>query len=162
MSEREDQIRFCMWVATMMGILVLLAVLTGCSSKRQTVVERRDSIVERTIHTERIDTLIVSLPAQSVERIAHVDSSWLETDVAMSGAWILPDGTLRHTLRNRPTLTLPVTTTADTIVRYVDRYRNKVVEVERKPSLWEQVKSATWWWLVVAVGVMAMCLKSKK
>lgn len=82
--------------------------------------------------------------------------SHLETDYAESDARINEDGTLTHTLHNKPTKQpVPVKNTTDTV--YVDKVIEKSVpvevpkEVERELTSWQKTRLDTWGWLVTAI-----------
>lgn len=165
MKERDEQISATMTaLAIMVGIVIIMSLCTGCRSKQTTVaVEWRDSITERVVHSVRIDTVDVPIPRQSAEVTTRADSSTLLTDVAESRVWILPDGSLRHTLRNLPaTLKAPVAVTSDSVVSRGNYRHTECVEVERKLTLWERIKSGTWWWLMLVVLILALIAKNKK
>lgn len=53
------------------------------------------------IETLRDTVIFVSLPRESSEALKR-DSSFLETNFAESSAKVLPDGSLHHTLSNKP------------------------------------------------------------
>ena len=89
--------------------LIILVVFLFCCScgpgKRLPVqTENRDSIRvevrEKTVYIR--DTVYMTIPAQSAENTTRDTSSHLETDYAESDARINPDGTLHHSLRNKP------------------------------------------------------------
>lgn len=76
----------------------------------------------REIHTTWIDTLHVSLPEQRAERHTPDSISHLETDAAVSDAAIMPDGSLYHSLSNKPTpIPVAVPMAADTIEVEIER-----------------------------------------
>ena len=121
------------------GILIIItigffvAVGSGCSRKvtqpAMPVVPIESKITERVVHSERIDTMWVTLPAQSAERTTRDTCSHLETDHAESDAWLNSDGTLGHRLRTKPhPVPVPVKNSKDTI--YLDKVIEKPVPVE--------------------------------
>jgi hypothetical protein len=137
--------------------------LTACRSTekateylQEPVVLNQESQAE-TVHDVRIDTAFIYVPAQSAERDTPCDSSHLETDYAESDAVIRPDGTLHHTLRNKPdNHPVAVASSRDTIRLKVKEevpvpYPVKE-EVERSFTLWEQVRLKTWWLAVMAAA----------
>ncbi len=141
-------------------LLVVLAVVMGCSRKPVVSTEKSDSI--RVVHSVeyreivRDTTIYTSVPVESRE-VARCDSSHLETSVAKSFARIEPDGTLHHTLYNKP-VALPVRTVlrdsklsqrSDSVrVKYIPRR-----EVIRKSYI-----PAFFWGCLVAAVVMAALL----
>ncbi len=146
-------------------LIILAALLTGCKTTKQTqpplpVVPIETNTDTKIIHTERIDTVFIEIPVQSAERTTHEKTSHLETDYAESDARINEDGTLSHSLKNKPTKhPAPVKNSADTI--YIDKVIEKPVpvevpkEVERELTWWEKTRLGTWGWLATA---LALCV----
>lgn len=147
-------------------LFLALAILTGCKTSKPPsppslpVVPIESSTNTKIIHTESIDTTFVDVPAQSAERTTHSKTSHLETDYAESDARINEDGTLSHTLTNKPgKKPVPVKNNTDTI--YVDKAVEIPVpveipvEVERELSAWEKTRLNTWGWLATALGLCA-------
>lgn len=131
--------------------LAAALLLTGCGSHRHiaTSTQAKDSTrVEVRIETVYVtDTLLVEIPAQAAERTTADSVSHLETDYATSDARINPDGTLYHSLANKPQqkpveFQKPVERT-DSIV-YRDRVKietvKETVEVERNYSWWDKTR----------------------
>lgn len=133
--------------------LALLFVLASCCTGRHVPggrpVEATDTLTlsstVRTLHTTVPDTAYVTLPPQTVSRIAADSLSRLETDYAVSTARLNPDGTLSHDLRTRPGRhAVPVD--REVILRDSVVYVNHVVakpvlvEVERPLTRWENFK----------------------
>ena len=79
-----------------------LLCLCSCSVKRAVQKENKEERV-RVEYREilKTDTVTVQLPQERIEVIRR-DSSHLETNLAASDARIQPDGTIYHTLRNKP------------------------------------------------------------
>lgn len=136
--------------------------LTACASTKKTAqpevptVPIQNTTETKTIHIERIDTVFIEIPAQSAEKTTTDGYSHLETDYAESDAQINADGTLRHTLKNKPQpKPVPVKGTADTV--YVDKVIDKPVPVyipkavERELTWWEKTRLKTWGWLLTAL-----------
>ena len=93
------------------------------------------------------DTVLVEIPAQTAERTTADSVSHLETDYATSDARINPDGSLFHSLANKPqqkpvAYQKPVER-KDSII-YRDRVKTETVtetvEVERDLSWWEKTR----------------------
>ena len=80
--------------------------------------------------------------------------SHLETSFAASDARINPDGSLFHSLANKPQKR-PEPIEKDVIYRdsiiYRDRVNTEIVEVERKLTWWQQTKMRGFWLLLVVV-----------
>lgn len=92
--------------------MAALLCLAGCRAARLpvTVTETRDSVVIREVeYVERLrdTTIYVGLPDEKRKVTLRRDSSRLETSLAESMARIEADGSLSHTLRNKP-LKIPV------------------------------------------------------
>ncbi|MBD5307646.1 MAG: hypothetical protein HDS14_08515 [Bacteroides sp.] len=142
---------------------VLLGILTiaSCRSHKPAVnpvqaipVENTDNT--RLIHIETIDTVFIELPPQTAERTTPAKTSHLETTYAESDARINDDGTLTHTLRNKPTpIPIPLTNTRDSIIH--DRMTEKPipveipVPVEKELTTWQKTRLATWPYLLTAL-----------
>ena len=145
-------------------LLILLSgalLTTGCKTHK-TVQEQLPIVPIETntdtkiVHIETIDTVFIEIPAQSAERTTPGKESHLETDYAESDARINEDGTLTHTLHNKPTKQpVPVKNSTDTV--YVDKFIEKPVpvevpkEVERELTSWQKIRLDTWGWLVTAL-----------
>lgn len=123
--------------------MLILLTLASCTAKR--VVQKEISDEKVRIEYREIlktDTVAVQLPAERVEVIRR-DSSRIETSLAFSEARIQPDGTLSHTLQNKPfTPKIEVKykdreTTRDSIV-----YRDKRIPypVEKKLNWWQKFR----------------------
>lgn len=148
-----------------MFIILAAALITGCKTSGQPqptlpVVPVETNTNTRIIHTESIDTVFIEVPAQSAERTTPEKTSHLETDYAESDARINEDGTLSHSLKNKPTKhPVPVKNSTDTI--YVDKVIEKPVpvevpkEVERELTWWEKTRLDTWGWLATALTLCA-------
>lgn len=140
--------------------VALLFMLSGCKSKSPGVkyMPMETDITIKTVHTERVDTVFVEVPAQSAERTTASKTSHLETDYAASDARINEDGTLTHTLFNKTAkLPVPVKNATDTV--YVDKAIEKPVpvevpkEVERELTWWQKTRLNTWGWIVLALAI---------
>lgn len=146
-------------------LIITVALLTSCKTSKQAqpptpVVPIETNTTTKIIHTESIDTVFIEVPAQSAERTTPEKTSHLETDYAESDARINEDGTLSHSLKNKPTKhPAPVKNSTDTI--YVDKVIEKPVpvevpkEVERELTWWEKTRLDTWGWLATALALCA-------
>lgn len=127
----------------------------------------RDSVrVEtKTVTVFVHDTIPVEIPAQTSERTTNDSTSFLETDLAMSSARINPDGTLFHSLLNKPgTFNVPFDRPIEKTETNAERIREiekpvpvpVPVEVERELTFWQKtcIKSAPWLFalLIAACG----------
>lgn len=120
-----------------------LLCLCSCSVKRAVQKENKEERV-RVEYREilKTDTVTVQLPQERIEVIRR-DSSHLETSLAASDARIQPDGTIYHTIRNKPF-------TPKIEVQYKDRetirdsivYQTKEVPyfVEKELNWWQKIR----------------------
>lgn len=137
-------------------VAITALLLSGCCRKGVTQQSARlDSV--RVVHDisyiERVrdTTIYVTIPNESMEAETKRDSSTLETSVARSRARINPDGTLYHTLENKPVkLSTPVSIKdterhekRDSIV-YRDNYVvDTVIE--------KHIPKSYWWFMGIAI-----------
>lgn len=141
------------------GLLGLL--LGGCCPKiTPQSSDKQDSVrvVREVEYIERVrDSLIyIEVPAEVKEVVTMQDSSHLETSVALSDAWINPDGLLTHTLINKA-LKLPKEVSIkdsyqfevrDSVI-YKAEYVTKVVRERYVPWYY---KGAMWVAVIAVVG----------
>lgn len=138
-------------------LIILLAVMTACCPCRHLTTSTRDSVrVETIIRTERVpDTVFVEVPVERERQTVRDTTSHLETSFAVSDARINPDGSLFHSLENKPQ-SRPVPTEKEVIYRdsiiYRDRTTTDIVEVERKLTWWQQTKMRGFWVLLVVLA----------
>lgn len=148
--------------------------MSGCHSSKQAVPEippapialnNSDSVrVETIIKTEYVPVRVeVPVPQQSVSNIVfETDTSHIETDVAVSDAWITPEGTLFHNLINKDVKLsgeayVPQTTTENNNeavrTKEIPVPQPYPVYVEKSLSKSEQFKLSAFWYLVGAALV---------
>lgn len=166
MTNEDKMIRVC--GATALAIFALLAVcffLQGCKAhqiaeERQVATTTLQNNTEiRYIHTERIDTVLIQLPAETAERTTKKKESHLETNYAESDAWINEEGDLCHNLRNKTTpAPAPVKTSKDSVMASKESEKPVPIyvpqEVERQLTTWEKTRLKTWGWIAT---VLALC-----
>lgn len=150
-------------------IIVALLALSGCKTAKPDVVVLTDTIrIEGTTKIiSRIDTVRVSVPvpAEQAKNTTNEGRSHLETSVAFSDAWINTDGSLGHSLENKPTQLgatayLPVT---DTIKIYTtDKTKTKPVYVDKPLTWWQQIRLKAFWWLVGATILLLIFVTGKR
>lgn len=107
--DADAAIRILILFALSLTVGSLISLFCSCRTCRPAetdlTVVSGDSLREKTVYVEtlRIDTVTVTveIPAQSVERIGRDSTSHLETDFAVSDAWLTRDGSLGHNLRNK-------------------------------------------------------------
>lgn len=135
--------------------IILLAVV-GCCPTRHLTSSTQDSVrVETVVRTEYIpDTVFVEVPIESERQTVRDTTSHLETSYAVSDARINADGSLSHSLANKPQKR-PIPTEKEVIYRdsivYRDRVNTEIVEVERKLTWWQQTKMKGFWVLLVVI-----------
>lgn len=157
---------------TMMLVLTL-AIITGCRttnpppSPTLPVISIKETDNEKYIHRETIDTVFIEIPAQSAERTTPGKESHLETEYAESDARINEDGTMTHTIKNKPgKKPVPVKNEKDTI--YLEKKVEVPIptevpkEVERKLTAWEKTRLKTWGWLAAAFGISVAWIGRKQ
>lgn len=156
---------------TLLLLCALAVFLAGCKTQQQApevlppvVLNNSDSVrVETVIETVYVPVEVdYDIPQQSASTVTAADSSHLETDLAESDAWVNPDGTLGHSINNKPgklkgNALVPQTNKTDTKeavkVKEIPVPEPYPVEMERKLTLMEQIKLAAFWYLVGAVIV---------
>ena len=146
--------------------IILLMLFASCHSSRQTipsepvVLNNQDSVKATTvIKTVYVPvTVEVPIPQQSEAIVTAADTSHIETDFAVSDAWVNEDGTLYHSIENKPvTITTEASVPQTTTEHQVEAIKTKeipvpqpyAVEVERKLTLMEQIKLSSWWLLLI-------------
>lgn len=108
-------------------LLLFMAVSCGiCNKVKYVPVQTKiDSVyVEKIV--ERLDTIKFELPADTVYMAAKVDSSHLETEIAISDAWVDSCSVLHHRLANKAGKSL------EKEIVYKDKIIEKRVEVEKE------------------------------
>lgn len=106
---------------------LILILFSGCSILRPRYVPietKIDSVyIEKVV--ERVDTVFFSIPADTVRIAAKIDSSHLETGLAVSEAVVDSTGVMRHSIWNK------VQELKKEVV-FKDRVIEKRVEVEKE------------------------------
>lgn len=137
-------------------LCITIGLLPGCCPCKHLSTNTRDSIsIETRIHKIYIkDTLRFQIPPYSKRQVVRDTSSHLETPLAVSDAWINNDGSLGHSLENKPQ-DIPVPFEKEVIYRdsivYKDKTDTKIVEVERRLTWWQQTKMRGFWLLLGVV-----------
>lgn len=161
-------------IAALMAALLLV----GCRIQKPSfappaplVLNDSDSIlIETLIETCMVPVSVsVMLPQQSETKVTASDSSHVETDIAESDAWLNPDGTLGHSIRNKSTtlnteVMVPKTSERNNReavkIREVPVPQPYEVEVERKLTLMEQLKLRVFWpLLAVLLAAIAFIIR---
>lgn len=140
----------------MKGSLTIVAgiFLVGCCSNKQLASETHEDV--QTEVRERVvyrDTIIYKeVPQESQAQTVRDTTSHLETSVAVSDARINSDGSLSHSLENKPIffgINFKMPELHRDSVVYRNIYRVNTVEVPRP---------LTWWQQTQIKGFRAMCV----
>lgn len=144
-------------------ILTIMAVVAatffGCCPCRHLTTGTRDSVrVETNIRTERIiDTAFIEVPVEVLRQTVRDTTSRLETSFAVSEARINTDGSLSHSLENKPQ-NWPVPFEKKIVYRdsivYRDRKIKNIVEVPRPLTWWQQTQIRGFYMLLVLLLVI--------
>lgn len=120
-------------------LLIGLLCICSCSVKRAVQKEDKEERV-RVEYREilKTDTVTIQLPPEHVQ-VVRQDSSYLETSLAASNARIQSDGTIYHTLWNKPF-------TPKIEVKYKDRetIRDSIVYQTKEVPYFVE-KGLNWW-----------------
>lgn len=151
-------------------VCVLFLVLTSaCRSSKPmipttpVIVTNTDSVRTEYIETVRIDTVTVEIPVpiESTKQIVQDSTSHVETSLAESDAWLNPDGTLGHSIKNKKQkikADVPLqakdtrTNNTSASVREIPVPYPEPVYVERDFTKWESFRIGAFWYLVVLSG----------
>ena len=108
-------------------LILILAAVTACCPCRHLTTSTADSVrVETIVRTEYIpDTVLVEVPVESERQTVRDTTSHLETSFAVSDARINADGSLSHSLANKPQKR-PIPTEKEVIYRDIIVYRDRV------------------------------------
>ena len=140
------------------AVLLPVILAAACCPCRQLASSEVDSVrVETRVRREVVhDTVMVPLPREAERVVVRDTASHLETSLAVSDARILPDGSLKHTLANRPGM-LPVAVEREVVTRdsivWRDRVESRTVEVRRPLTRWQRVQMCGFW-VLLAVAVL--------
>lgn len=153
--------------------------LSACRSTKQThssspvIVTNTENVVTKYIKEVRIDTVFVEvkIPAESSRQVVRDSASHLETTYAESDAWINDDGTLGHSISNKPQ-SIP----AEVYVPSTDTYKSNdaerikevpvpyevAVEVDREFTRWEKFRIDAFWWLTgILIGFIGLIFRKQ-
>lgn len=135
------------------------AMLAGCCPCRHLTTGAHDSVrIETVVRTERIiDTAFIEVPVEVVRQTVRDTTSHLETSFAASDARIDPDGSLFHSLANKPQKR-PVSVETKVVYRdsvvYRDRETENVIEVPRPLTWWQQTQIRGFWALLAILLII--------
>lgn len=160
-------------ICSIIALLALL-LLSGCRAVKPdpVIVTRTDSISTEYIETVRIDTVpvIIAVPVESSRQVVPDSTSHLETSIAVSDAWINPDGTLGHSIKNKDS---PIKAEVAVPVKDTQKSSRHVWEVPvpypvkepvyvvKPPSAWQQFKINSFWLLTIGLSVSLLYIFRK-
>lgn len=133
-------------------IILGTLLMSGCCHSKHIVTSTQDSVrVETVVRTEYIpDTVLLEVPVESKQQNVRDTTSHLETSFATSDARINADGSLSHSLANKPQKR-PVPIEKEIIYKdsivYRDRMNTEIVEVERELTWWQKTQMRGFWLL---------------
>lgn len=142
-------------------IIVTAYTAVACCPVIQLAEDTVDSVrVETVIRYERVlDTVYIEVPVEIVRETVRDTTSHLETSFAKSDACINPDGSLTHSLENKPQ-NRPVEIETEIVYRdsivYRDRIETKIVEVPRELTWWQRVKMKGFWAMLTVLTILPL------
>lgn len=135
----------------------LLAATACCPCRHLSTTERDSMRVEVRSRIEwKVLPVEVAIPQEQKEQTTPADSSYLETSIAASWAFILPDGSLRHSIFNKPgvfSTSLDVPTTHHDSIVYRTLYREVVKEIAKPLTWWQKTQIKCFWIMLIALLV---------
>lgn len=158
--------------------LVALLLMSACRSSKQmlpstpVIVTNTDSVKIEYIETVRIDTVTVEIPVpmESAKQVVPDSTSHLETSLAESDAWLNPDGTLGHSIKNKQQnlkADVPVpakdtqTNSTSASVREIPVPYPEPVYIERDFTKWESFRMGAFWYLI-GLSVISIAIVFRK
>lgn len=152
-------------------ILALLLIVSSCATQHKAIVPPivSDSVrVEMRYKTiESIDTVFVTLPPQTMERVIPDTTSTLENDYAKSTASILPNGLLSHRLETKQQpVPVPVKNKSEqrdgVVIREVETSVPYPVEVEVNHLTRFQQVQIYGFRVLVAIAALGLIIRYRK
>ncbi len=153
-------IAFCLlpiikWVLLItLTVLLCMALFGCCPCRKISTATQSDSVrveVRESIVKVR-DTVYIEVPAESVAQTVRDTTSHLETEYATSDARINADGTLTHSLRNKPQKRA-----AEVEAEVI--YRDSIVYRDKQVTDIVEVNVLRWWQKVLCwAGGIALAL----
>lgn len=137
--------------------IFLSTLLIGCCPCRHTSTPAsQDSVRIEVVERVEWKEQDVTLPQEKEEAAILGDSSYLENSVAVTWAIINSDGTLYHSLFNKPSFstTIPISHKDSTI--YFQSFRQVIVEVEKPDTWWEQTQKKGFSTMLIAFLILIL------
>lgn len=146
--------------------IFLSMLLIGCCPCRQLTTNSADSL--RVEVRERVEwkmlPIDVPIPQERQEQTTPADSSYLETTIAASWAIIQPDGSLSHSLFNKPgsfSISLNIPTFRKDSVVYRHSYREVIKEVAKPLTWWQKTQMIGFWAMIILFVAILLWRKLK-
>lgn len=148
-------------MANRLAYIALIFVVASCAAPK-VVIQQRDSTV---IHIKdslilRDSIIFVPIPmGEDKAKLPDTDTSYLETTVAKSTAFIDKGGKICHTLTNKSDAIIPIKVTIPMRLhseeKGLTRYLKQVerVEVEKELSRWQRFLQGLGWTTLIAVVI---------
>lgn len=148
-------------MANRLAYIALIFVVASCAAPK-VVIQQRDSTV---IHIKdslilRDSIIFVPIPmGEDKAKLPDTDTSYLETTVAKSTAFIDKKGKICHTLTNKSDAIIPIKVTIPMRLhseeKALTRYLKQVerVEVEKELSRWQRFLQGLGWTALIAVVI---------
>ena len=153
------------------NLLLLLLLLMSCGTQKVTPVEiARDSVSvvvkESVIYKDSI--VFIDVPAEVDRAILwDSDTSFLETSVAESQAWV-EEGQLNHILKNKPDLRIPKIVTLPIYLKSKETEHlakdviTQKVEVEKELNKWQIFRMMVGTLTIIVIGINLLIRILKK
>lgn len=172
-TDYDKALSVCMGCVIGIIILLIAGSLTSCSTHRQlqtsttetTTDSVRVEVIRETVFVT--DTVTVEIPAAISERTTIDTISTLENQFALSTARINADGTLFHSLLQKPQTLLvefqkPVINNTTNTTANHEATKTKTievpVEVEKELTWWQGFKISAFWYLTALSLVLTLWL----
>lgn len=151
------------------AILASCAIISACRTTQSTQTEQVDSTrtIIREKFVQQLDTIFVTLPAQTKQSVTTCRSDTLQLDNIVSIASVDTSGLLWHSLEQlaKP---LPIVVPKTIIVR--DSTQAKVKRVTETKTIvepidpWSRFKIAAFWWLLsfALLGILSLICICRK
>lgn len=141
--------------------MIAAHVAVGCCATAIPTTDTVDNVrVETVVKYERVlDTVYIEVPVEIVRETVRDTISHLETSFAQSDARINSDGSLFHSLENKPQ-SRPVEIETEIVYRdsivYRDRVETKVVEVPRNFTWWQRTQIKGFWAMLIVLSIIIL------
>lgn len=151
-------------------VILLFVLLASCRTQAPLTADTVQLTNSDSIRTEYIERVVVDtvtvqvhIPRESSTEVVGDSTSHLETNIAESDAWINPDGTLGHSLKNKAQ---PIA--VDVLVPHKSTEKNTTaasikevpvpvqVYIERNFTPWELFRLKAFWYLVGCLGLLTV------